>query len=58
MTQAGSIIAFVVDFRIDPVTPVGATRLLLQKSFCLTDHKFSGLYARRSNIDMGDHFIL
>jgi hypothetical protein len=26
---------------------------VLQKSFCLTDHKFSGLNARRSNIDVG-----
>jgi hypothetical protein len=26
---------------------------MLQKSFCLTDHKFSGLNARRSNIDVG-----
>jgi hypothetical protein len=32
--------------------------IVLQKSFCLTDHKFSGLWARRSNIDVGDRFIL
>jgi hypothetical protein len=32
---------------------------VLQKSFRLIDHKFSGLRGRRSNIDVGgDHFIL
>jgi len=31
--------------------------IVLQKSFCLTDHEFSGLWARRSNLDVGDHFI-
>jgi hypothetical protein len=28
---------------------------VLQKSFYLTDHKFSGPQGRRSNIDVGDH---
>ena len=32
--------------------------IVLQKSFCLTDPRFFGLYARRSNVDVGDHFIL
>ena len=32
--------------------------IVLQKSFCLTDPRFCGLYARRSNVDVGDHFIL
>jgi hypothetical protein len=32
--------------------------IVLQKSFCLTGHKFSGPQARQSNIDVGDHFIL
>jgi hypothetical protein len=40
-----------------PVTS-GVPWIVLQKSFCLTDHKFSGLWARRSNIDVGDRFIL
>jgi hypothetical protein len=33
-------------------------QIVLQKSFCLTDHKFCGLWARQSNIDVGDYFIL
>ena len=32
--------------------------IVLQKSFGLTDHKISGPWGRRSNIDVGDHFIL
>jgi hypothetical protein len=35
--------------------PLGA---VLQKSFCLTDHKFPGLEARRSKLMWEDHFIL
>jgi hypothetical protein len=27
------------------------------KVLCFTDPRFSGLYARRSNVDVGDHFI-
>jgi hypothetical protein len=27
--------------------------ILLQKSFCITEHNFSGLWARRSNNHMG-----
>jgi hypothetical protein len=33
-------------------------QIVLQKSFCFTDPSFSGLYARRSNVNVGDHFIL
>jgi hypothetical protein len=28
--------------------------IVLQASFCLTDARFSGLYARRSNVDVGN----
>jgi hypothetical protein len=31
---------------------------VLQKSFCLTDPRFSRLYTRRSNVDVGDHLTL
>ena len=32
--------------------------IVLQNSFCLADHRFSRPWARQSNIDVGDHFIL
>jgi hypothetical protein len=32
--------------------------IVLQKSFCLTDHKFSGLYVRQSNNHLRDYIIL
>ena len=32
-------------------------QILLQKSFCVAEHKFSGPYTRRSNIDLGDYII-
>jgi hypothetical protein len=32
-------------------------QILLQKSFCIDDHKFSGPYARRSNEHLRDYII-
>ena len=32
-------------------------RILLQKSFCIDQHKFSGPYARRSNNHLRDYII-
>jgi hypothetical protein len=31
--------------------------IVLQKSFCVTEYKFSGPYARRSNNDLRDYII-
>jgi len=34
---------------------VRKVQIVLQKSFCSTGHKFSELWARRSNNHVGDH---
>ena len=37
---------------------VGFGPILLQKSFCITERKFSGPWARQSNIYVGDYIIV
>ena len=36
---------------------VGYWQIVLQKSFCVTEYKFSGAYARRSNNHLRDYVI-
>src|ERR1700730_18831236 len=45
--------------RYDRSTPcdVRAWQILLQKSFCIDQHKFSGPYSRRSNNHLRDYII-
>src|SRR6266478_6362196 len=41
--------------KLGPV--VRSWQILLQKSFCFTEHRFSGPYARRSNNHLRDYII-
>jgi hypothetical protein len=41
-----------------PLGNVRFWRILLQKSFCIDQHKFPGTYARRSNNNLRDYIIV